>query len=153
MIKMYSPAPDAHRRRFSLQGAVLVTLLITGLLAGCAAGDPQLSGTSWNLAAYGPSGNLTAAAPDVETSLAFDPDGQVSGNMGCNTFGGSFQEQGGKVTFEALASTLMACDEVRMQQEGAVLGLLSGEMNFSIDGSRLTLTSAAGDQVVVLEKQ
>jgi heat shock protein HslJ len=121
------------------------------ILTACA-GTPAPAGTTWKLASYGPAGNPTLAAPDVETSVAFGSDGLINGTVGCNSFSGSFKVSGSQVTFDALASTLMACEDALMQQESGVFAVLTGTANFKMDGDTLTISSADGATAVTFKK-
>jgi heat shock protein HslJ len=100
--------------------SALFTMLII-LLAACSPESTTnaLSGTSWHLVSYGPIDQQTPAAEGVTTLVQFSPDGQVSGSFGCNQFSGQFRVQGGKITFDQLLSTLMACQEPQASQESA----------------------------------
>ena len=131
---------------------LLVSLFI---LAACASGKtaPGLSGTNWKLVSYGPASNQTPAAEGIDPSLKFGADGQVNGNMGCNSFGGEFTQKDRQITFGALASTLMACPEPQMSQESASFAILTGSVNFTIDGDTLTIMDASGKNELVLTSQ
>jgi heat shock protein HslJ len=103
----------------------------------------DLSGTSWTLVSYGPTGSQTPAAPGIKTSLNFGNDGQVSGNVGCNGFSGSYEVKGGTIVFGPLAATLMACPEPQMTQEGTVFQVMSGTVHFEVAGNTLTIHDAS----------
>jgi heat shock protein HslJ len=85
---------------------------------------------------------MTAAVPDVDASLIFGEDGTISGNVGCNSLGGEYTVDGDQITFNNLASTLMACDDVLMDQESAVLQVLSGTARFEIENETLTIVNS-----------
>jgi heat shock protein HslJ len=123
---------------------LLGLLVLMFALAACGNAAPGLTGVTWKLVSYGPPDQLTAAAPNVETSLVFGEDGKVSGSMGCNQFGGSYETKGDQISFGPLAATLMACPEPAMSQETAVLAILSGTVTYKLDGNSLTLTGQDG---------
>jgi heat shock protein HslJ len=125
-------------------------LVAAATLAACASGN-SLAGTSWTLVSYGDAANPTAAAAGVDTSLTFNKDGTVGGNMGCNGFGGDYSVQGETITFGNLISTMMACDEPRMSQENTTFSVMNGDVAYTIEGSTLTLTTADG-RVMVLSQ-
>jgi heat shock protein HslJ len=56
----------------------------------------------------GPASTPTFAA-DAEVTLAFGDDGAVSGQVGCNTYRGSFEVDGDRLDISGLAQTLRAC--------------------------------------------
>jgi heat shock protein HslJ len=93
------------------------------------------------LTSYGPADSQTPAVADVEAGITFNQDGTVGGNSGCNGFGGKYSVEGDQVTFSEIVSTLMACDEARMMQEGAVHSVLSGTATFKIEANTLALTN------------
>ncbi len=127
-------------------------MFLTALVLSACSGD-SLAGTSWTLVSYGDPSNLTAAVSGVDTSLVFGSDVQVSGNMGCNGFGGDYQIKNGQIVFGNIISTMMACEEPRMSQETATFGLMSGAVDYSTNGNTLTLTSADGSRVMNLTKK
>ena len=111
-------------------------------LSACASGlnSPSILGT-WKLTAYGPADSPTPAVPDAEASLAFNSDGTVTGNGGCNGLGGDYKVNGDQITFGPIMSTLMACDGPRMEQEDAVHQVMTETANFQIGGNTLTITN------------
>jgi len=70
--------------------------------------------------------------------------GRVSGNSGCNSFGGpaTFREQSAEVG--PLVSTKMACDKSVMDQEMLFLDVLGAAAGWEIEGATLRLTAADG---------
>jgi heat shock protein HslJ len=119
-------------------------LALALLLAACGGASSALTGVTWKLVSYGPPGAEQDAVADVPTSLVFGDDGQVSGSMGCNSFGGEYKVEGNQITFGPLVSTLMACDEPIMNQESAVLKIFTGTVDYQVDGTTLTITGADG---------
>lgn len=130
----------------------LIALLGT-LLAACSGGAPTDLSGEWKLVSYGDAANPTPAIEDVESSLSFGTDGKFGGTVGCNSFGADYTLEGESVRIGAVVSTMMFCDATSAQ-ETAVLGILSEkELKMSMSGSQLTLTSADGASVVVLERK
>ena len=135
---------------------VLILPIIAGLLlAACSSGktNPSLNDTNWKLVAYGPVSNPIPAADGIETSLKFGADGQVGGNLGCNGFGGEFTQKGDQLAFGALMSTMMACPEPQMSQESTSFSILTGTVNFKLDGNTLTIYDASGENQLNLIRQ
>lgn len=124
-----------------MKKVLLLLLLASLLLSACSAGGKSLLGT-WTLTAYGPEGATTPVAADSQASLTFNNDGTIAGSSGCNSFGGEYKVDGNQVTFSGMASTLMACDEPLMTQEGVVFKVLDGTASYKIDGDTLTITNA-----------
>ena len=120
---------------------LLFLLLASLLLSACSAGkEKSLIGT-WTLTGYGPPSAPIPVTAASQASLTFHENGAVDGNSGCNSFGGEYKVDGDQITFGALVSTLMACDEPLMSQEGIVFQVLSGTATYKIAGDTLTITN------------
>ncbi len=149
---------------------LLLILILSLLLAGCAGSASQptptapvaestnmpgtppaagaLEGTRWALASLLTGGVETPAVPGSSVTLEFGPNGQVSGNAGCNSYSGSYEQRGDTLAFLNLVSTLMACaDESVNQQESAYLKALGTGGRFEQAGSGLTLFTTDGGQI------
>ena len=118
---------------------LLFLLLASLLLSACSSNEKSLQGT-WTLTSYGPVGATTPVAADSQASITFNEDGSLTGNSGCNGFGGEYEVDGDQVTFNGLVSTLMACEEPLMTQEGTVFQVLDGTVSYEIDGDTLTIS-------------
>ena len=132
----------------------MVALLIVLLLSACGGNtsDPLIG--TWKLVSYGDAANLTHPVPEVDTSISFNADGSVSGNVGCNSFGGEYKVSGNEIVFSEMFSTLMACEESLMNQESVVLTLFEGETIFTYEESNGTLVILSLDKkrAVALQK-
>lgn len=132
----------------------LLTLLVISMaIAACTAKSEESSASlngSWKLSSYSHADVLTPAVPGTEAVLTFNNDGTVTGNSGCNGFGGNYKVEGDQVTFSEVVSTLMACDEARMAQEGAFHQVMTDTAAFQIEGNTLTITN--NDYVLVLAR-
>jgi heat shock protein HslJ len=82
------------------------------------------------------------APPTANVTIVFDG-GDLRGNAGCNTYGGTYQVRGTGLTIQVGAMTEMACDESLMALEAAFLAALGDVTTFheTVDG--LTLTGGA----------
>ncbi len=130
----------------------LIAFLIL-LFSACSGAAPESITGEWTLISFGDSSNLTPAVPNVETSIAFDENGQFGGTVGCNSFGAGYKLENDQLVFEPIISTMMFCEETS-PQESAVLAILSdATVKFQLNGGQLTLTSADGASVVVLERK
>jgi heat shock protein HslJ len=107
---------------------------------------------SWTLVAYGDPSNPTPALPNVETSIEFKSDGALSGNVGCNGFGGDYKVTGEAIEFGPVMMTEMFCEAIA-EQESAVVKVLTGSAGFSLEGNTLTITSEDGSAVIVLARK
>lgn len=118
---------------------MIITILAI-LLSACAGNSPaserHLDKTSWVLTTYNDSRPIEGTRPTIQFE-----DGQVSGNAGCNHYGGSYQIEGDVISFDALFSTEMACmdpDGV-MAQERTYLELLRSAQRFELVDGALTI--------------
>ena len=123
-------------------------LLAVFVLSACAGGNSASVAGTWKLVYY----NQTPAAPDVNTSIELK-DGRVNGNVGCNGFGGEYKVDGDSITFDKMISTMMACADPIGMQESTTLAATSQTATFVLNGNTLTITSADGASVIVLEKK
>ena len=119
---------------------VLFLLVASLVLSGCASQGKSLEG-NWILTSHGPGASPIPSVADSQASITFNKDGTISGNSGCNSFGGEYKVDRDQVTFNALASTLMACSEPLMDQEGIVFQVLNGTATYEIKGETLTISN------------
>jgi len=127
---------------------IVLGLFVLLVLAACAGGSSASIVGTWKLVSY----NGTSAAAGADTSIEFK-DGRVNGNVGCNGFSGDYKVNGASITFDKMMSTLMACADPIGTQESVTLAALNGSASFALDGNTLTITSADGASVIVLEKK
>lgn len=128
----------------------LVTLIFAAGLfqAACSPKETaaNLTGKTWKLVSYSGKPAITG----VDTSLVFGEDGNVNGNVGCNSFSGNYEAAGSEISFDQMLTTMMACEDTIMEQESGVLSALNGTLTFKVDGNTLTLFAADGSSAVVL---
>ena len=142
------------RLRFGEKMKKLVIGLLTLLvLAACAGGTSASIIGQWSLVSYGSASNQVPAAPDVDTSIEFGADGQLSGNVGCNGFGGEYTVDGDTITFSPITSTMMFCEGPVGEQETGTITVFQESATFVLDGDTLTITSADGNSVIVLARK
>jgi heat shock protein HslJ len=133
-----------------MKNRLAVFFLSSFLLFACSAQSKTTSLIGdWRLSAYGPASLLEPAVPGVDAVINFNEDGNVSGNLGCNHFGGDYQLKGDQITFSALASTLMACPDPQMAQEQAAFSVLSETVTYKIEDNNLSITN--GNEILVFE--
>ncbi|UCH58378.1 MAG: META domain-containing protein, partial [Anaerolineales bacterium] len=109
----------------------------------------QLSRETWVLTTYMDQQPISEHQP----SLKFEIE-QISGNTGCNQYGGSYQINGDEISFDGIYSTEMAClaPEGLMEQEMTYLELLSSATRFTLADDVLTIF-AGTNPVLIYEKQ
>lgn len=127
-------------------------LLVVLALTACTGskGSASIEG-QWKLVSFGPASSQIPALPDVETSIEFK-DGQMSGNVGCNGFGGEYSIKGGQIEFGPVMSTMMFCEAVAVQ-ESSTLAVFQETATFVLDGDTLTIKSADGAMSIVLARK
>lgn len=128
-------------------------LLALFILAACSGGTSASINGQWELVSHGSASSQTPAAPGVDTSIEFGSDGNLSGNVGCNGFGGDYKVDGDTITFGPIMSTLMFCEGPVGEQETTTLAVFAESATFVLDGNTLTITSADGGSVIVLARK
>ena len=86
----------------------------------------------------------------TELTAMFTPDGQVSGNAGCNTYNGPYKLDGTSLTVGPLATTMKACEQAIMDQEAQFLTALQTPTTVEPSGATVTLRDASGATQVIL---
>ncbi|MCZ2128388.1 MAG: META domain-containing protein [Anaerolineales bacterium] len=136
--------------KFNKLTAFVILAALT--LGACAKSAPVNLNGEWKLVSYGDAKNPTLALPDVNAFITFE-DGKLNGNVGCNGLGADYSLDGNTLTTSMGFATKMYCQDT-MAQEDAVLQIISeATLKVSFDGNKLTLTSADGALVIVLEKK
>jgi len=122
----------------------VLALLIAGCAhVGTASNRPaarSLAGTHWTIT------SINGAAPTArrKAEVSFTAD-RISGNAGCNGFGGGYVLADGVLTVTQVISTKMACLGPGMDQENAVFKILGEPMTVTRhDDGALTLSDDAG---------
>ncbi len=76
---------------------------------------------------------------------------RFGGTAGCNSFNGSFEAAGSRIRFGKIASTLMMCPDMKLEQE-FFDALNDKYFDFTIASNTLTLVSPEGKTVLELKK-
>lgn len=100
----------------------------------------SLLNTYWRLAEV--NGEPLQTPPNVrEVHMILtreDQENRLKGFAGCNNFGGSFTQNGNKLSFSAF-STKMMCPPDQMKTEDFLMKSLSATDSYEIDGETLSL--------------
>lgn len=120
----------------------ILLLLLLALAACTAVPGPTLDGTEWLSVAVTEDGVDRPLADGTQIRLSFT-DGQLGASAGCNTMGGGYRIEGGRLVFEGGGMTEMGCDDERHAQDDWLLGFLGSRPSVAQDGDKLTLTSGA----------
>jgi len=126
---------------------IVIGLLMMLILTACDGGKSATVEGEWELVSY----NQTAAVPDVETAIEFK-DGQMSGNVGCNSFGGEYTVKDKTIEFGPVMSTMMFCEAVA-DQESSTLAVMQNDATFILNGGRLTITSTDTSNFIMLTRK
>lgn len=103
---------------------VVLSLVLFGLLASVQAQQVDIASTAWRLIGIGDGGSPSQAVGGADVTLAV-ADGEVSGSASCNRyFGTVVVGEHGALRFGPLASTMMACADLVMDQERRFLRAL-----------------------------
>lgn len=89
--------------------------------------------------------------PGTRIRLEFRAD-SVSISAGCNSMGGTWMIDGGRLRVSAMSSTEMACDPPLMEQDRWVAKLLTDGAGIALDGDTLIL-AGGGIQVTLLDRE
>ncbi len=126
---------------------ILIALVLTAVIVA-ACGDIVEDGVGAGPAAN-PDGDweLVSGVPLVaEFPITMSVEGnQVGGRAACNSYRGSVEFDGDKVTFGEFAWTEMGCEPTVMESEAAFLTALMSTTSFQLAGDRLTLSGPDGD--------
>ncbi|MFL7868059.1 MAG: META domain-containing protein [Anaerolineales bacterium] len=131
---------------------VCATLLGT-MLSACSTAE-SLDGTSWAMTSLRDSqGNLTDILPDTIVTANFQSD-QVSGNVTCNNYSGTYQSTGNNIKIGPLATTLRECvgPDGIMEQEAAFLKAMEAAAQYEIKGDTLEMVDDQGDTILVFKR-
>jgi heat shock protein HslJ len=117
----------------------------TLLLQDRATAEPDLAldGTKWSVETL-INGEVASHPMGSEKAYLTISGERVTGSTGCNDMQGIVSRTGDKLTFGELGTTRRACTGDAAALEKAVLGILKGEVTYSINSNRLELRSANG---------
>ncbi|WP_158596085.1 META domain-containing protein [Oleomonas cavernae] len=85
-------------------------------------------------------------------TMTIAADGRVSGQAGCNSYGGTARVEGETIDFDQVFATRMFCEDA-MAQETAFLQSLEQATRYAFDGDRLLLLDARGGRLVVFHRK
>ncbi|KAB1149157.1 META domain-containing protein [Streptomyces luteolifulvus] len=137
------------------QRLTLAALTLLPLAAACgtenAASDAvgagsSVTGVHWAVDDLTVDGRTTEAPGTAYLRIA--DDGKVRGNLGCNNFGAEAGFDDGRVSFDGMSATEIACQGVPVTFEETLARTLSdGDLTARMKGDQLTLTTADGDRI------
>ena len=87
------------------------------------------------------------SAEGVVSTIAFNAEGQVAGNAGCNNYFGAWGVDGTAITFGHMGATQKMCAKQEfMEQEGRFLEALGKAESFAVEDGVLLIYSTGHDQ-------
>lgn len=124
--------------------AGLALLLLMAIGAGCSAtaAPPQLTDRAFLSVAVTDRGAARALVAGTRIRLDFRAT-DLGASAGCNSIGGTWSVQGGKLVFEGGGMTEMGCDPERHAQDDWLADFLSSGPAIQLVGDELVLTSGA----------
>jgi len=134
-------------KRPSVQGPVQPEIQVERVVARTEDPKPQGKWLTESIRSTGVIGNL-------QSTIEITPDGKVTGNGGCNSFGGMATISGDKISFGSLVATQTACPSATKDQETKLLGALTDARRWMIDDQRgkLILFDEANREVLLLAR-
>jgi heat shock protein HslJ len=87
----------------------------------------------------------------TEVTATFGEDGKLTGSAGCNTYEASYTTDRSKIKISDVTATDKACDAPIMEQEQAYLSALPLAVSYTIEGTQLSLLTAAGTYVAAYQ--
>lgn len=96
----------------------------------------------WEMVSYNFQQKIAYPLDDKTVTLNIAADGKIGGSSGCNTYGGSYAFEDGKLKISDIFSTMMACDEMTMSFERTFHDTLMAASEFKLEGDLLTITDA-----------
>ena len=82
-----------------------------------------------------------AVGTPVSATVTFEDDGAVTGDAGCNRFGGSFQQDGGAITIGPLMASRRACEPQVMDVARRILASLQASRSLTVGDDGAVLLS------------
>jgi heat shock protein HslJ len=126
-----------------------VSLPDGGFLAGCcrveapAVAGMSLQNQTWVLQELSGIDSKQLEALERPVTVRF-ADGKVNGFSACNRFFGGYQQEADRLVIGNLGSTMMACESPAAEIERSFQSAFAGELQATLDGANLRLTSASG---------
>jgi heat shock protein HslJ len=129
---------------------IAAVVMMMWLLSACGGINPRdpLNGTAWTLT------SIDHTAPLKGTKLTIEfAEGKVSGSSGCNSYSGSYEINGEKISTGPIAMTLMACvDPGMMEQEQSFLAYLGDLKTFVRSEGQLQIFRSDGKALTLIPK-
>jgi heat shock protein HslJ len=106
----------------------------------------ELLATTWDIVNVNTGDAIESVLPGTEPTVAFDPDGNLTLETGCNTAGSSWELDGHELSVDPMRITQKACPEPEgvMDQEAALVRALESADRVEIAPGELVVLDADG---------
>jgi heat shock protein HslJ len=152
-------SPDVPEEKFSLGfyaalaciGLLVLMVVVLNYPAERENAGLTMTRTTWTLQSLmDTTGMLIPARSGTGVTAAFDREGRMSGDAGCNRYAAGYQTLEYSINITGVSSTKTACNDPGvMEQESAFLGDVSRAVSFRISESSLKFFDASGKTVLV----
>ncbi len=128
--------------------SVLFAAASMAMFASCC-GNAELNG-KWEIVNIN---GKEVEAVENDPFIEFNAEeGRVHGHTSCNIMNGSFKQEGKKLTFSDMATTMMAGPDAQLERE--VLDAINATASVKKDGDdKLQLLDAEGKVLMILDKE
>ncbi len=135
----------------ALIGLLVLMVVFLNYPAARASSGTILTESDWALQSLADTtGILIPARNGTNVTAAFDRDGLMSGNAGCNRYSALYQTTDYSITIAGISSTMMFCKgDGIMEQESLFLADLPQTSAFRVSESYLKFYDAAGKTILV----
>lgn len=138
------------RTRNFIVGIAMTAVALTGCTLMSSGSGGTLEGVTWSLTSYFADGSTNDVAEDAAIDATFTAaDSTVSGSAGCNRYSGPYQASGSQLTFGALRTTQMACDDATNVLERVYLASLAAARTYTATAESLTIYDGDGRSILV----
>jgi heat shock protein HslJ len=110
-----------------------------------------IEGITWQLVEYLNGGDGVTPVPEGVVATLVLQGGAAGGSGGCNSFTTDYSLDGSSITFGQVTSTFMFCEGPAGEVETVYFASLPLVADWASDGTRLTLSDAAGAPILVFE--
>jgi heat shock protein HslJ len=111
-------------------------------LAACSAAAPDLNGREFHSVEVSEGGAARPLVAGTRITLRFSGT-DVGANAGCNSLGGSYKVDLGRLVFERGAQTAMGCAQALQVQDEWLVAFLDSDPMIVVAGNELMLTNGA----------
>src|SRR5678816_4180119 len=124
--------------------ACLGLILTLGMASSVVCAQRALAGTQWRLDSFGRVGDKKPVVEGTSITIQFGSDSRASGSSGCNSYSGTYNTEGERLSFGQMISTMRACVEPKAnEQEQKYMAALRAITRFKFSDSQLVLSDGS----------